>query len=120
MSLSSYNELFHSAENPDSSCSAKIKDRIHPRDLIGSARRLDILVREIIGRKDGELQEDIKERIGRLKDMELRMLPNYLLFMVEFYQIIKNDEAMRYALEVVGLIENGFGVPVNRYDMSSN
>ena len=118
--MASYNELFHSAENPDSPDSAKIKNRIPAGNLI---RIVDSLQTNAIkvakASETAQNIDDVAEHFSRLGRREKILLSAYLLKAAELYHILKEYEAMSRALQAIDLLERE-GVPVNRYDMQSN
>ena len=112
--MTNWNNLFHSAEKPEES----IQDKIPAPIIINVAGNITWVVHKLICNTDIKNKEGVDNfgnYIGRLSSQERRLVPECILRLTEFYEIIHDYDMKQKALD---FIEIEFGTPIQRYDTS--
>ena len=123
--MTSWNELFHSAENPSSRIDSSIKNKIAPSSIVQFVATIDAHVAKLMEfhdkhKKDGMVGEDFKEYMGKLSWLEKRLLPEYLLRIVEFCQMAGDYNARNRIFGTLDCLYQEFKLPPSRYETQMN
>lgn len=117
--MTNWNERFHSAEKPQDT----IVDKIHASSVKKLADGITLVIGKLICETNLQNKEDadnFRDYMGRLSSWERRLIPECLLKLKEFYEIIHDYGRRQKALEALEYLEIEFGIPVPRYDTSMN
>ena len=118
--MTSWNELFRKAENPDGNSTKKTDNFVNFVRLFNTIERLANFL--IKSREDGQPTTivNLEEHLAGFSEVEKKLLSGYLLCLAEFYQIKKEYGAMEQALNAVDLLAKESGIAIYKYDNQSN
>ena len=120
--LTSFNELFHLAENPPER--KPIPNEISPGSFVRTMWELDRLVPNLLKfyaayKQNPALKKDFYNYISKLSKQQRELISEYIWKLTEFCQLARDHDAMIKALGTIdALVESG--VPMQRYETQIN